>query len=376
MRVVFITSTFDHYHLPLCKEAYEQLGNDFVFIATKPMPDSMKKLGFTDFSTVCPYVLNAFENEENGKRAQELCDNADMVIIGATTSKFVEDRLKTDKLTFRFSERIFKKGYQSLLKPKNVINLYKDITQYRKNDRYYILCTGFYAAKDFKILGMRNDKLLRWAYFSAVKEMTREYNDNHLNIIWTGRFVELKHPEYALEAALRLKNENIKFSMNFIGMGPLQEKMQSYIDEHQLRESVKILGSMPTEEVQKHMDAADISLFTSDRREGWGAVVNEAMVGGCAVVASSAAGSSKSLIKNGENGFVFDFKDKEKFFDCVLNLAKDHDLRKRIGVNANKTMCDEWNGQLAMRRLLEITRCVLEKEDLPIYVTGPCSKAL
>ena len=49
----------------------------------------------------------------------------------------------------------------------------------QKNDRYYILCTGYYAAKDFKILGMRNDKLLRWAYFSAVIEMTREYNDNH-----------------------------------------------------------------------------------------------------------------------------------------------------------------------------------------------------
>ena len=77
--------------------------------------------------------------------------------------------------------------------------------------------------------------------------------------------------------------------MNFIGMGSLQKKMQTYIEQHQLGESFKILGSMLTEEVQRHMDVADISLFTSDRREGWGTVVNEVMVGGCAVVASSAA---------------------------------------------------------------------------------------
>ena len=132
MKVVFITSTFDHYHLPMCNEGYKQLGGDFVFIATKPMPDSMKKLGFTDFTKVCPYVLEAYESEENQKKAQELCNDADMVIIGAASSVYVKERLDSDKLTFRFSERIFKKGYKSLLKPSNAIKLYREITKYRR----------------------------------------------------------------------------------------------------------------------------------------------------------------------------------------------------------------------------------------------------
>lgn len=376
MKVVFITSTFDHYHLPLCEEAYKQLGDDFVFIATQPMPDSMKKLGFTDFSKVCPYVLEAYENEESQKKAQELCNHADMVIIGAASSKYVKERLDLDKLTFRFSERIFKKGYKSLFKPSNAINLYKDITRYRRNEKYFVLCTGFYAAKDFRFLGIKAEKLLRWAYFSKVSELKNKVVNNQVKLIWTGRFVELKHPEYALEAAMKLKNEGVDFNMEFIGMGPEEKTMQKYIDENKLDENVKILGSMPTEKVQEHMAMADISMFTSDRREGWGAVVNEAMIGGCAVVASAAAGSSKSLIEHGKNGYVFEFGDKETFLNCVMELAKNPELRQEIGKNANKTMCELWSGEIAMKRLLEISRCMLENKETSLYATGPCSQAI
>lgn len=375
MKAVFITTTFDHYLLSSSEEAYNQLKDDFTFITTKPMPESMIKLGFTDFSKERPYVLNAFESEENMQKAKELCDNADMVIIGAAPFSFVENRLKEDKLTFCFSERLFKKGIKSLLKPKNAIGLYKQHIRFRKNNNYYILCSGYYAPKDFKIIGLNPKKLLRWGYFSAVKEMNRNFKKDEITILWTGRFVELKHPEFALAAAKKLKEENLKFKMNFIGMGPMQEEMQKFIDENKLNDNVKILGSMPTEEVQKHMDNADISLFTSDRREGWGAVVNEAMVGGCAVVASDAAGSSKSLIENGVNGFVYHHPDKEEFINYVLELAKDEKLREKIGTNANKTLLEKWNGTVAMKRLLKLSNDIINNNELPQYEDGPCSVA-
>ncbi len=375
MTAVFITTTFDHYLLSSCDEAYKQLGENFTFIATKPMPESMLKLGFTDFSKERPYALNAFESEENMQKAIKLCDNADMVIIGAAPFSFVEKRLKEDKLTFCFSERLFKKGIKSLFKPKNAIDLYKKHTRFRNNENYYILCSGYYAPRDFKIIGIKENHLLRWGYFSAVKEMNRNFKKEEITILWTGRFVKLKHPEFALEAALSLKQENIKFKMNFIGMGPMQEEMQAFIDENGLCDNVKILGSMPTEEVQKNMDNADISLFTSDKREGWGAVVNEAMVGGCAVVASDAAGSSKSLIKNGENGFVYHHPNKKEFISYVLELAKNEALREKIGINANKTLVEVWNGTVGTKRLLDFSRAKLNKEKLPKFEEGPCSVA-
>lgn len=375
MKVVFITSTFDHYHLPFCEEIYKQMGSDFTFISTVPMPESMIKLGFTDYSKVCSYSLNAWENDEKMQKAKELCDVADVVIIGAAPLMFVDKRLKEDKLTFQFTERLFKKGIISLFKPTNAISVYKKYTRFRNNENYFILCTGFYASKDFKFIGMKQNKLLRWGYFSAVKELNKNYDNEILNLLWTGRFVDLKHPEFALEAAKRLKAEKIKFQMNFIGMGPMDEQMQKYINDNDLSDSVKILGSMPTKQVQEYMDNADISLFTSDKREGWGAVVNEAMVGGCAVVASGAAGSSKVLIKNGVNGFVYNHPDKEEFINCVLKLAKDKELRRKIGLNANKSMVEIWNGTEGAKRIINISRAVLNKQNLPEYENGPCSVA-
>ena len=375
MKVVFITSTFDHYHLPFCEEIYKQMGSDFTFISTVPMPESMIKLGFTDYSKVCSYSLNAWENDEKMQKAKELCDVADVVIIGAAPLMFVDKRLKEDKLTFQFTERLFKKGIISLFKPINAISVYKKYTRFRNNKNCFILCTGFYASKDFKFIGMRQNKLLRWGYFSAVKELNKNYDNEILNLLWTGRFVDLKHPEFALEAAKRLKAEKIKFQMNFIGMGPMEEQMQKYINDNDLNNSVKILGSMPTKQVQEYMDNADISLFTSDKREGWGAVVNEAMVGGCAVVASNLAGSSKVLIENGVNGFVYNHPDKEEFINYVLKLAKDKELRRKIGLNANKSMVEIWNGTEGAKRIINISRAVLNKQGLPEYEIGPCSVA-
>lgn len=375
MKAVFITSTFDHYHLPFCEEVYKQLGADFTFISTIPMPESMVSLGFTDYSKICPYALNSWENDENMQKAEKLCNDADVVIIGAAPLKFVDNRLKNNKLTFQFTERLFKKGIISLLKPTNAVGLYKRYTRYRKNSKYFVLCTGYYAARDFRIIGMEQEKLLRWGYFSAVKDLKRNYDNDVVTLLWTGRFVDLKHPEFALEAAKRLKQENIDFRLNFIGMGPMQEQMQEYIDNNNLNNNVKILGSMPTKEVQKHMDHADISLFTSDRREGWGAVVNEAMVGGCAVVASDLAGSSKVLIENGVNGFVYRHPDKKEFVNCVLTLAKNKELRREIGLNANKSMTEKWNGTEGAKRIINISRAILNEQSLSEYESGPCSIA-
>ena len=45
------------------------------------------------------------------------------------------------------------------------------------------------------------------------------------------------------------------------------------------------------------MEESEIYLVTSDRKEGWGAVVNEAMNSGCAVVADHMIGAAPWMIR-------------------------------------------------------------------------------
>ena len=80
-----------------------------------------------------------------------------------------------------------------------------------------------------------------------------------------------------------------------------------------VEDCVEMLGAMSPDEVRAYMERADVFLFTSDFNEGWGAVLNESMNSGCAVVASHAIGSVPFLIKDGVNGLIYENGNQKHF---------------------------------------------------------------
>ena len=148
------------------------------------------------------------------------------------------------------------------------------------------------------------------------------------------------------------------------------------IEEYGLQKYVELLGAMPPEQVRSYMEKSQIYLFTSNRREGWGAVLNESMNSGCAVVASSAAGSTPFLVKSGENGFTYDYNSDEQLYRHVCTLLNDQQLCARLGKNAYKTMTELWNAECATRRLIKLCETLLQGHSSPaLFTSGPCSKA-
>lgn len=100
---------------------------------------------------------------------------------------------------------------------------------------------------------------------------------------------------------------------------------------------------MNPNEVRKYMEKANIFLFTSNYEEGWGAVLNEAMNSGCAVVASHAIGSVPFLINDGVNGYIYKNGNKKELCKLVEMLALSKELREKIGVEAYKTLYNTWS---------------------------------
>ena len=127
-------------------------------------------------------------------------------------------------------------------------------------------------------------------------------------------------------------------------------------------------------EVRKLMDASDIFLLTSDYKEGWGAVCNEAMNSGCVVVASHAAGAVPTLIKHRQNGLIFPSGDFTKMASLVEELVADQKWRLSLGENAYETLESEWNHMVAARRLIQFSEDVLRGEIEP-WTSGPLSEA-
>ena len=119
----------------------------------------------------------------------------------------------------------------------------------------------------------------------------------------------------------------------------------------------------------------EIFLFTSDKNEGWGAVLNESMSNGCAVVASNLIGSVPYLIEDGENGMIFQSEDIDELEYKVLELIHDKKRRVQMARNAIFTMRNIWSPANAAKQFMELVEALLTNNDKLIPQTGPCSKA-
>lgn len=351
MRFIFISNYINHHQIPFCDAMYRILGSDFAFMQTRPMEAERVAMGWHE-DVKCPYLLKYYEEPE---RCRELIAGCAVVMFGGVEDEsYIRDRLRLGKPVIRCSERLYREGQWKAVSPRGLRKKYLDHTRYR-NQEIYILCAGAYVPSDFHIVRAYPGKMLRWGYFPE----TRHYDMEELfgrkkagSILWAARFLELKHPELPIELAKWLKEQGYTFHLSMIGGGEQQEKVEKLIAEYQVEDCVTLPGYCTPEEVRGAMEEADIYLATSDRLEGWGAVVNEAMNSGCAVVADHMMGAVPFLLKQNVNGMIYKDGQKQMLFEQVKKLLDDRGLCRRLGEAAYETIVNEWNAEEAADRLV------------------------
>lgn len=374
--LTFFSNFLLHHQTPFCEAMVRGLGENFKFVATERIPQERLDMGYKDLSKSVDYAVNSYESDESYKEALKLGLDSDVVIIGSALDVFIEERLRQNKLTFRYYERFFKEGRWRILDPRVFRAHYKQDFRYRKKN-LYMLCASAYTAPDCRFIFSYPNKTFKWGYFPPVKK----YEDieeilkskHHASILWVARFIKLKHPEAPLYVAKRLKDEGYNFTLNIIGSGELEHKIKQNIAKNGLDDCVNLLGTMSPEKVREHMEQSEIFLFTSDKNEGWGAVLNESMNSACAVVASRAIGSVPYLIKDGENGLIYKDGNLKDLYNKVKFLLANREQREKLGVNAYKTLTDAWNADVAAERLIKLIESIKEGKETP-YKYGPCSR--
>lgn len=241
-----------------------------------------------------------------------------------------------------------------------------------------MLYASTFTALDFSFNGAYKGKTYKWGYFSEVKkyksieELIDKKEKN--SILWVGRIIDWKHTESAIEVAKRLKQEGYNFNLKIVGIGNKEQQMQVLAKNYGLENEVRFLGAMPPNEVRKEMESAEIFLFTSNRREGWGAVLNESMNSGCTVVASHIIGSVPFLLKDGENGMIYKDGNIDDLYTKVKNLLDNPQKRKQMGINAYKTLAEQWNAENAMQRFLQLTENIANDGSGDLFDSGVCSR--
>lgn len=380
MKVTFYSNFLTHHQVPFCKEMRNKLGDNFKFVSTMKIFQWRLDMGFKDLDKEYDFVVRAYESEEEKQKAKQLAIDSDIVIIGSTTDELIEERLKQDKITFRYRSRIFifPDGFFKTIFNKEKMQLfYNRHIKYRKNKNLYLLCANAYGANDFNLFRLYKDKIYKWGYFLETNEynidklIEQKENNEKIEIIWVARFINWKHPETVLKLARNLKKQNYNFTIKMLGAGVLEEKIRNNIKKQGLTDYVQVVGQVPSDKVKDYMEKANIFIGTSDSREGWGAVVNEAMNAGCAIVANQKMGSVPFLIKHNENGMMY--KSYRDFEEKVKLLIENKELRDKFSRNAYKSITQEWTSKEAANNIIELFNSIIEGRESNVK-DGPASK--
>ena len=407
MTIVFFSNFLNHHQKLVADELYELTDHQYTFVETVPMYDWLKKGGYTDYSQE-PYVLRAWENEENRQKAVELAKTSDVALFGSPEVLYLEviRAKQSDKISFEVSERWLKRGWINLLSPRLLKNLWYYHTLFKKKPFYKLCASAFGAGDQYKLHSYKN-RCYKWGYFTKVEtcgcenpstcsgqapvEAFTDVSTSEITpLMWCSRFLMLKHPELPILMANRLKEKGYKFLLDMYGSGTLFERSKQLTDELRVNDVVRFCGNVPNEQILQAMREHEIFLFTSDQNEGWGAVANESMSNGCVLVGSDAIGSTPFLVKDGVNGMLFKssrspkglLRTKVDVDEQALNSLTEkvewllnHPKERRImAMAAFKSMSELWSPKNAAHSFLKLVDDLEQGRDSSI-TEGPCSKA-
>ena len=376
--VAMISNAMNHHQYPFCDSMSKAEGVTFHFIATKPIAQERLKIGFKDLNNSREYIVRPYESDNEYKRAMKIANESDFVIYGSAPFEYIKDRIKHKKWTFIYSERLFKetRGGDFL----NIKTISACILRYffASHKKLRLLCSSAFSSNDYKFFRFKKNQAYKWGYFPPKSSLSYdeiEKKKEQTSIIWIGRFIDWKHPELAIGLAEKLKSNGVGFKMKLIGDGSLLNEMKNKMQAQNLSEYVTFTGAVSTDIARDEMEKSEILISTSDHNEGWGAIINEGMASGCAVVGSHLMGSVPYLIQDNENGCIFESENTEDLYKKVKLLLEDNDTCKKLGKNAYQSISNEYNGEKSAERLIELMLNFADGKTDFSFDSGICSYA-
>lgn len=147
---------------------------------------------------------------------------------------------------------------------------------------------------------------------------------------------------------LELQDKILSLKVLLIGKESLPI-VRNYVEQNKLDNSVQFLGYR--NDVDKLTMISDIA-FSASLREGLPVNIIEAMACGIPVVCSNNRGH-RSLIKNGETGFIFNPKSDKQMINAIFELYNNQELRKKMS-ERNIEEAKKYSIDIAISKMADI----------------------
>ncbi|WP_143960700.1 glycosyltransferase family 4 protein [Litoribacter populi] len=201
-----------------------------------------------------------------------------------------------------------------------------------------ILATGLTARSCFVKIGFPENKIFDWGYFTENPEMRRDtqvMERGKPSYLYVGALIKRKNILSVLKTVEKYSEHFHKFTI--VGVGPLENEIKKLSNIHS---KIYFLGGVVNTEVFEQMESHDYLVLPSFF-DGWGAVVNEALMSGMKVLVSEQCGAS-ALVSQQSVGYIFNPFSEESFENAfkksldsgIVNIA----TRTSIKVWASNTI--------------------------------------
>jgi len=173
-------------------------------------------------------------------------------------------------------------------------------------------------------------------------------------LIYCAELLKNKNQPYLMRALKKVLDKNSNVYLILAGMDHCNGEFEEYAKKIGVDKNVRFLGWR--DDIANLYVTADICTPTSIR-EGFGINLIEAMYFNLPVVATDNRGH-RTIINDGENGFLASLKDEELFAQRILELIEDKELRDRITQTAYAG-CDKYKGV----EVLKVLKGIINKTE-------------
>ena len=186
----------------------------------------------------------------------------------------------------------------------------------------FILAMGDTGANWFRRSGYAPERIFQYGYtvdsVPFVAQATSQEEGKGYRLLYVGQLISRKGVDTLLNACASVDRD---FRLDLVGSGCEEGNLKSLATSLGISQKCVWHGSMPSNQVRNAMSAAD-ALVLPSHHDGWGAVVNEALMVGLPVICSKECGAS--CLINGESmGAVFDAGN-------TAELARIFDLKMKV----------------------------------------------
>lgn len=237
-------------------------------------------------------------------------------------------------------------------------SIYHQLRYGRKID--FVLAIGNKGMEVYRKAGYKYGKLFEWGYFveSTPPVAGEEYGP--FRVMYAGSLLPYKGVHTLVRAWSMVEREDVE--LNIIGEGPESAMLKDLAKELALH-NIKFSGFEENERIRTLIGQHDLFVLPSVLKEGWGAVVNEALIQGTPVICTDHCGASVLL---GEHNYstVIKAGDVERLADEIDGRIKAGKTGKSI-----RTKIRSWSeclsGEHAADYFLDIVKCVYEGGPVP-----------